>query len=244
MLTANRAYLLGISPRPPRPQAVEFTLGESRKELDCLEAEQITRVQIIGADPLAEAGLAALLRGFPTIHLLPDRDKRQPLALNEGADVLLWDLGWEDDQALESIAARSRLEAPVVVLLRDEQDAAQAWKAGARGLLLRDSAAGRLAAALQAVAGGLICLDPRLAGRLFSPALDEDSPFPDVDLTARELEVLQLLAEGLPNKGIALRLEISEHTVKFHVNAILGKLGAQSRTEAAMRAARLGLILI
>jgi DNA-binding NarL/FixJ family response regulator len=58
------------------------------------------------------------------------------------------------------------------------------------------------------------------------------------------LEVLQLLAEGLPNKTIAYRLGISEHTVKFHVNAILGKLGAQSRTEAVVRATRLGLILL
>jgi DNA-binding NarL/FixJ family response regulator len=64
------------------------------------------------------------------------------------------------------------------------------------------------------------------------------------DLTPRELEVLGLLAEGLPNKAIGLRLGISEHTVKFHVNAVLGKLGAQSRTEAVVRATRLGLILL
>jgi DNA-binding NarL/FixJ family response regulator len=63
-------------------------------------------------------------------------------------------------------------------------------------------------------------------------------------LTPREQEVIQLLAEGLPNKTIADRLHISEHTVKFHVNAILSKLGAQSRTEAVVRATRLGLLLL
>jgi DNA-binding NarL/FixJ family response regulator len=63
-------------------------------------------------------------------------------------------------------------------------------------------------------------------------------------LTPREQEVLQLLAEGLPNKTIADSLHISEHTVKFHVNAILSKLGAQSRTEAVVRATRLGLLLL
>ena len=63
-------------------------------------------------------------------------------------------------------------------------------------------------------------------------------------LTARELAVLRLVAEGLPNKTIALRLGISEHTVKFHVNAILGKLGVASRTEAVVRATRLGLIFL
>jgi len=62
------------------------------------------------------------------------------------------------------------------------------------------------------------------------------------ELTARELDVLRLLAEGLPNKAIAQRLAISEHTVKFHLNAILGKLGAQSRTEAVVQAIRRGLI--
>ena len=62
-------------------------------------------------------------------------------------------------------------------------------------------------------------------------------------LTPREQEVLQLLAQGLPNKLIATRLGISDHTAKFHVNGILGKLGAQSRTEALAQAARLGLVL-
>ena len=63
-------------------------------------------------------------------------------------------------------------------------------------------------------------------------------------LTARELQVLALLAEGLANKAIAARLGISDHTVKFHVNAILGKLGAESRTEAVTRAARAGLLIL
>ncbi len=63
-------------------------------------------------------------------------------------------------------------------------------------------------------------------------------------LTPRELEVLGLIGDGLPNKTIAGRLDISEHTVKFHVNAILGKLGAQSRTEAVTLATRMGLITL
>jgi len=69
-------------------------------------------------------------------------------------------------------------------------------------------------------------------------------PTPVEELTPRERHVLQLLAEGLPNKAIADRLGISEHTVKFHVSAIMSKLGAQSRTEAVTRAARLGLIIL
>jgi DNA-binding NarL/FixJ family response regulator len=67
---------------------------------------------------------------------------------------------------------------------------------------------------------------------------------PAEDLTARELQVLQLLAEGLSNKAIAQRLQISEHTAKFHVAAILGKLEAHTRTEAVTRAVRQGLIIL
>ena len=64
------------------------------------------------------------------------------------------------------------------------------------------------------------------------------------ELTPREMQVLRLLAEGLPNKSIAQRLDISEHTVKFHVAAIMGKFGAQSRTEVVILATRHGLILL
>jgi two-component system, NarL family, nitrate/nitrite response regulator NarL len=88
-----------------------------------------------------------------------------------------------------------------------------------------------------------VVLEPEIA-RMLLPAAYSPEPAIAVELTAREQEVLQLLAEGLPNKAIARRLEISEHTVKFHVNAILGKLNAQSRTEAVVRAGRLGLILL
>src|SRR4051812_32200512 len=73
---------------------------------------------------------------------------------------------------------------------------------------------------------------------------DTDSDALQEPLTARELEVLELLAEGLPNKSIAERLGISDQTVKFHVAAIIGKLGARNRTDAVRRALRRGLVTI
>jgi DNA-binding NarL/FixJ family response regulator len=85
-------------------------------------------------------------------------------------------------------------------------------------------------------------LDAALSAALLAPR--DRVPAPSEELTARELQVLQALAEGLPNKAIALRLGISEHTIKFHVNSILSKLGAQSRTDAVVRASRLGLIIL
>ena len=107
-------------------------------------------------------------------------------------------------------------------------------------MLFRGAAADTIAAALVAAARGLAVLDPSLAGGWIRPP---EGP-PREGLTAREGEVLSLLAEGLSNKAVAARLGISEHTAKFHVNAILAKLGAESRSAAIVKAARLGLVAL
>ncbi|MGH2515375.1 MAG: LuxR C-terminal-related transcriptional regulator [Ktedonobacterales bacterium] len=118
------------------------------------------------------------------------------------------------------------------------------------GILRRDATPEEIVAALTAVAGGLIALDRRLADSLLASADRGLAPatarlsIASETLTARELEVLQLLAQGLPNKLIALRLHISEHTAKFHVSAIMMKLGAASRTEAVTLAARRGFLIL
>ncbi|MCX7707512.1 MAG: response regulator transcription factor, partial [Anaerolineae bacterium] len=162
----------------------------------------------------------------------------------------LWDLGWDPGPALGRLAEQWDELPPVVALAPDASTATAAWQAGARGLLRRDLAPEQLVAALTAVAEGLAVIEPTFASSLwlqserspFGP--DTETPSPIEPLTPRELEVLRLMAEGLPNKTIARRLGISEHTVKFHVNAILGKLGVAGRTEAVVRATRLGLILL
>ncbi len=114
--------------------------------------------------------------------------------------------------------------------------------AGARGVVFRNSEPERVVAALRALSRGLVVLDETLAAQVIRPPADTTAALDA--LTSREVEVLALLAGGLSNKLIADRLGISEHTAKFHVNAILGKLGAQSRTEAVVRAARLGLVVL
>ncbi len=91
------------------------------------------------------------------------------------------------------------------------------------------------------MAEGLKIIDGRLAGPVASPAVSEPMR-PVEDLTPRELQILQLVAEGSSNKSIAAVLHISEHTVKFHVNSILGKMGAQSRTQAVTMATRMGMM--
>ncbi len=124
---------------------------------------------------------------------------------------------------------------PGVVVVDGPAAAREARARGARGILSRRASAEQIAAAAAAVALGL---------RVESPDFGEPSPDAEVvpSLTPREKEVLQRLVEGLSNKEIAQVLGISEHTAKFHVNAILVKLEVERRTEAVVRAARLGLV--
>ncbi len=113
---------------------------------------------------------------------------------------------------------------------------------------LRKEADGdEIAGAVRAVSAGLVVLD-RLLAPSFCPPLPfappQESLLPDETLTPREREVIQLMAQGLPNKNIAARLSISLHTVKFHVASILAKLSANSRTEAVTQGARRGLVTL
>lgn len=207
------------------------------------------RVLIIADDRLVRAGLAALLAGqtgFAVAGQTAAGDALTGAAAVYQPDVWLWDLGWEPTAAIEQLAELGEPQRRVVALLPDGEGshAADAWAAGAQGLLLRDVETARLLAALAAVAEGLVVVEPALAAAL-RPAAGRPAPAAPLEgLTARELEVLRLMAEGLANKAIAHRLGISEHTVKFHINAILGKLGVQSRTEAVVHATRLGLIIL
>ena len=197
-------------------------------------------------DPLARAGLAAMLAEQPGCSVVGRAGAESDVwAAVEAhhADVALWDLGWNPEPALEGLEALREAGLPILALLSDPAQASEVWSAGARGMLLRDVTAPALVAALRAMLEGLTVLDAELSTAP-PPGVDRHRESSPGDLTSRELEVLQLLAEGLPNKGIAQRLSISDHTVKFHVNAILGKLGAQSRTEAVTRGTRLGLILL
>ena len=205
------------------------------------------RVLVVAADPLARAGLAALLAEQPQCTVVGSLDsvsELTPVLEMYQPDVLVWDLGWEADRGVEQLGQLDAEEPPIIALVPDDQYAASAIAAGAQGVLLRDTEASIIGVAVHSVALGLKVLGPDLSVS-FNPSVPSPSGYATPsDITPREREVLNLLAEGLPNKGIAHRLNISEHTVKFHVNAILGKLGAQSRTEAVTLATRRGLILL
>ena len=201
------------------------------------------RVLVVADDHLARAGLAALLAERPGCVVVGQADGAEHLSAGHDlyrADVVVWDLGWDAAEVLEQLTSLADSEPPTVVLTADEAHAADAWAAGARGVLPRDTDSATLMNALLAVSEGLAVFDPGIAA---APRVHSDPPA-RAEVTPRELDVLNLMAEGLPNKTIARHLSISEHTVKFHVNAVLSKLGAHSRTEAVTRATRMGLIAL
>ena len=197
-------------------------------------------------DYLSRAGLAALLEAQAGATVVGQVAGEAGLSSSLDVyrpEIVVWDMGWDPTLALEHLAELEGAHPPVIALLPDDAHASEAWAAGARCILLRDSDARSLLAAMMAVAQGLLVLDSRLPVQVPSTS-DQTQPPVMGDLTRREQEVLHLVAEGMPNKSIAQQLSISEHTVKFHVNSIMGKLGAQSRTEAVTRATRLGLLLL
>ena len=206
--------------------------------------ERTLRVLVVAEDPLARTGLATMLGREPDCDVVgqigPDDDLASAVERGQ-PDVVLWDAGADPGLPLDLVEMVEEAP-PILVLLPEDASAAAAYAGGARGLLPRDSDAASLVAALRARARGQLVFDPGLAPRL--PSRDRTALAPVEDLTAREMEVLQLMAAGLANKAIAQQLAISEHTIKFHVNAILGKLDAHTRTEAVTRAARLGLIVL
>lgn len=203
-------------------------------------------VLVVSADPLARSGLAALVSAQPELALVgqaaPGQLGRARVGI--GHRVVLWDMGSGPvpgaDRA-EPPAPAGPDAPPVLALCADEAQAGRALRAGARGILSRGAGGEALTAAIQALVEGFLVLAPALAAAFLRPP---EPPGASEPLTPREREVLALLGEGLANKAIAARLGISEHTAKFHVNAILGKLGVESRAEAIVRAARLGLVVL
>jgi len=205
----------------------------------------LLRVLICGPDLLARVGLATLMAAAVTVvgQTSPADLSAESLAAFQ-PDVILWDLGWEPQAQVAQLTDVSEAGYPIVALLSNPEAARGIKPSGVPGMLLRTSDNAVLVVALRAVACGLTVFDPMLTAFLFAPSSSSEEPYSSEPLTPREQEVLQSMAQGLSNKLIARHLNISEHTVKFHVNAILGKLGAQSRTEAVVRATRAGLIFL
>jgi DNA-binding NarL/FixJ family response regulator len=181
----------------------------------------VIRVQVSAPDAALKAGLEAVVAGAPGLALVESRP----------------------DVALTSLPMEELPPAAPVVWVGEPGWSAEALRLGVRAILPPDATSAEIGAAIEAAAAGLAVVEPaELEGLLSAPAAQTVAdPGP---LTARELEVLRMLAEGAANKIIAWQLKISEHTVKFHVAQILAKLNAGTRTEAVTLGIRRGLIMV
>lgn len=187
------------------------------------------RVLIIAATADEKSALAALLSEDDRLEILEPEEARN-------ADVLLLSGRHHLPGTLENI--------PTVILTDDVFEPSD-YRTSVRARLPSNATAGELLAAIAAAAQGLVVLTERQADTLFAHrAVPQSATMAIEELTVRELQVLRAVAEGLANKEIADRLHISEHTAKFHVASILGKLQAGSRTEAVTLGIRMGLIPI
>lgn len=173
------------------------------------------RVAISAASTSVRRGLAALLRSSPSFVLVDSEPDAVLVELEEGESLDPRQAGW--------------------LLVLCDRAPEPAELARVRGWLPRDREDEDLLVALEAVCRGMTVM---------LPGASEVRETPESILTTRELEVLRLMAEGLPNKELSARLSISEHTVKFHLSSIFTKLDANSRTEAVTAGIRRGLILI
>jgi NarL family two-component system response regulator YdfI len=209
---------------------------------------RMIRVFIVAASAVTRSGLEGLFRRDARFKLVGGGST---LAASEFAsrgdrpDVVVVD-GPEPRNSLSQFRIG---EGPAIVLLADDLSRSELQAAlhnGAQAIVGRNSSAPEIAAAIEAAAAGLVVLGEEQMEAFLPPLLGRfDGPDISVEpLTPREIEVLALLAEGAGNKRIADRLKVSEHTVKFHVSSILGKLGAASRTEAVTEGIRRGYVLV
>jgi two-component system, NarL family, response regulator YdfI len=212
----------------------------------------VIRVFIVAASPLSRASLQSLLRArrVEVVGSGPNLESLWDQPPDVEVDIVLVEASGDHSEEMIGSVSQSQLssEAAVVVLSDRFEPGrlAEALRAGVRAILPGDMSPDQIVAGLEAAAAGLIVLHPAEFDAMFPAAEPASSPLAELiePLTPRESEVLQMLASGLANKEIATRLAISEHTVKFHVASILGKLGAASRTEAVTLGIRRGLVLL
>jgi DNA-binding NarL/FixJ family response regulator len=219
-----------------------------------MEPDESIGVLIVDDHEVVRRGLLAFLDSEPDIEVLGQAggggEALELLASMESddslPDVVVMDLQMAPIDGIESTrqirALYNDIEIVALTSFAEEERVHAALQAGATGYLLKDSDADDVAAAVRAAHRGELQLDPVIARRLMASLREERSDDPTAELTARELEVLRLVAAGKPNKQIAGELSISERTARTHVSRILRKLRLSSRTQAALWAVREGLV--
>lgn len=211
------------------------------------------RVMVVAASPVVRAGLSAVLTSNPKLTVVGSVSDLDALLreVQLQPQVVLLDLSSNLQQSVwEKLLLMQEEQYPSpIIVIADELDSINlevALRSGVRGILPDTSTESEIIAAVEAIAFNLIVLHPDAVELLplKESMRDKEALTPMQTLTPREIEVLEMLGSGLGNKAIAKRLHISDHTVKFHVSSIFGKLRVSSRTEAVTVGVRLGLIML
>lgn len=216
-------------------------------------------ILILARIPLIREGLRALLADESDFHvttLAPSDDMLEDLIAEEPG-VLLLDVQVLEREGWDLMdAVRRALPGLTMLIVGDDANdrrVANALTRGARGYLLRDASAAEMANAIRAAHSGTLVLHPQIAATFLEMWQEGENERADSEtgaedlvepLSERELDVLRLMTRGMANKQIAAQLFITEHTVKFHIRSILGKLGASNRTEAVTLSLQKGLVTL
>lgn len=213
--------------------------------------ETPVRILIAAASEISRQGLLRVLAASPDFVVAGSTAGARSLALIEELqpEIVLLESDSPNDQLLSFLKEITGSPSQIagIALISDPSWVwtSKLFRSGARSVLSRDSRGFEIIAALRAVAAGLVVLQPEaLDSMMVKPAPQRLPPVYHEPLTHRERQVLEMIAGGLGNKEIASKLEISGHTVKFHINSIFTKLNVSSRTEAVTTGLRLGLILL
>lgn len=213
-----------------------------------IDMKTLIRILVADDHPIVRDGLVAVLNTQPDFEVVGEADSGSAVVEQVATlrpDLVLLDLEMPGMDGVETLQRLREADPSIKVLVFTAFDTDErilgAVRAGARGYLLKGTPRDEIFNAVRVIHGGGSLLQPIVASKLIrqvSRGADEATP----DLTDRELEVLHLLARGLPNKTIANELAITERTVKFHVGSLMRKLGAGNRTEVVTLAAQQGFI--
>ena len=217
-----------------------------------IDEDELIQVIIIAPGITARAGLRSLLSEDPEISVIGEAaDLLQADSRLQEADVVVWLPGSSTDigSLLEDPQKQSSIETKAILLIDDEPAMLEkllrlpqkVW-----GFLSSEASQSELTAAVQALNEGLSVIHPQLINQISKTSNNRnDRDGKNIEeLTSREVEILELLALGLTNKQIAVRLKISTHTVKFHVSTIFSKLGTTNRVETVNLGLKKGIIVL
>jgi DNA-binding NarL/FixJ family response regulator len=210
-------------------------------------------MKVVVADDhaLVRDGISSLLEaaGFNVVAQANDGAEAVIAAASLQPDLVLMDISMPGMDGLEALRRikdeHPQIKVVMLTVSEDDQDLFEALRAGAQGYLLKSMDASSFVMNLEQLNEGDMAVDPKVVNKIVGGYVElaQGNPAPSKEiLTPREIELINLVAEGMPNKAIAQRLSVSENTVKYHIRQILNKLGVQNRTEAVTSAIRLGLI--